>query len=511
MTADELRLSSQQLLAELYPTIDVNPGSAVHDLVLRPFAELTAAGYTQCETVEDNASISEVLAADSPDSDLVDSLLSNIGVAVPEASPATGEIQVIVTRAINTPFSSGNQLLIGTVAVYPRYTYIGVASLTGLTDTSTTRYVQYTALANGTYVFNIEAITEGNFVGTIAQGAVVTNSVNNSNIVAMTTATTFVGAPPETSLEVLRRAVVGVNSRVLTGRQNIASFLQNNAIDVNVTGANVFGMGDVELLRDQTNGIGQGGAVDAYVRVNAAPTIRRVLVTAADAGTGYRSFSLDDSVAPGAAGVLALQSYTGEIITDYSTTPSWISETDIPIGSLPVHYRYSVYQELDITFVYSGEQTLFYADVIFTESLTELQTLVSQPDTRSRAFDILVKSAIPVIVSAQVTIQYPTGVTAPDTDAVAEAVVDAINSLPVGSRRLNASVLVSAVTALNDEYTVLSPLQLSGLIILPDGRNAYDGSQNYLQAPDLDGISSRNCMFATYPSYITVIAQEVGV
>jgi len=325
----------------------------------------------------------------------------------------------------------------------------------------------------------------------------------------MTTSTTFVGAPAETSLEVLRRAVTGVNARVLTGRQNIASFLQNNEIDVNVTGVNVFGMGDEELLRDQVDGTGRGAAVDAYVRVNATPTIRRLLVTALDVGTGVRSFTLDSATVAGAAGITAMQSRTGELITDYTLTPGYEPAVDMPIASEAIHCRYSIWQTLAVSFVYTGEQTSFYVDVVYTESLDALQELVSDPDVRSKAFDIMVKTAIPIVITAQVTVQYPTGVTAPDADTLAASVSDAVNNLPVGARRLNASVLSKAVTDLNAEYTVLSPLQMAGMVFMPDGRIAYDGSNHYIEAPDAEGISSRNCMFVAYPSDITIVLQEV--
>ena len=149
---------------------------------------------------------------------------------------------------------------------------------------------------------------------------------------------------------------------------------------------------------------------------------------------------------------------------------------------------------------------LFFLLLIYQK---ELQALVLDPEVRSRAFDILVKTAIPVKITAQITVQYPGGVEAPDTDAMAAAIADAINNLAVGARRLNSTVIAQAIANVNAEYTVLAPIQMAAQVFMPDGRTAYNGSTHYIEAPEAEGITNRNTMFVAYPDDITVVAQEV--
>jgi hypothetical protein len=509
----QVQAELQDVLRTQVPTADVEVGSAVYELVVRPAAVLIADQNEAMDALRDNLSLVQELSKTEPDDATVDRLLSNYNIVRKEGTPALGTLNIYTRSPASLAISNTIVFTCAGVAMVPPKTFVGYTGTRPAEDTDTLVYTLMRQLASDLYVFTIQAQTTQVLTTTLSAGQPCTLSPLVSRVLRAETASSFVSAAlPETSVQLLQRAQTGINARVLTGRDNIMSFLQNRS-DVNVLDVAVFGMTDELLLRDKTFGPASGGMVDVYVRTAPVPNLVKVVLTGTKVGETW-TITLPDTYA-GAYGVLAVW-YGGNRL-DASLTPvlGFLALPGDPFMTEDIHARYSPYQTLSVTFPLPDLLTEvataeFEVEIFYATGLQTLQDLVTAELNRSYGFDMLIKAAVPAVIEVDLEVRYPQGLDVPDEATFQSAIADAINAKPLASEALQSSEIVYAVKTLLPQGEVQMPVQMFARVWLPDGTTAYTYSPHYIKVAPQDGLGEANCMYVCYPGSVRVKLTEVS-
>jgi hypothetical protein len=508
----------QNLLTEHYPAGDFSVGTVLYDLLVVPAALTYANQEVTLDLVRDNLSLSQVLSTTDPDPALVDNLLSNYGVVRDAGSAALGLLNIFTTSTQNIYIPSTSEFECNGIKIRPTKTFVGVPGSITEQDTPEVSYIQMRDFDDTSKVFSISAATVTLVSTVLSAGQSCTSTLNNPLITKTETGSTFTGGRiEETTLALLQRARTGVNSSVVTGRDNIRSLLTAQTA-VNVIDAAVFGMGDDLQLRDAGNntGISSGGRVDVYVKTSPVPIeVKRVLTGTRTTGNVFE-IDISDNLFSGAYGVSRV---------GYNDQPLDVSLTHIlgydvqgpwPLIESAVQARYSQYQTLTLQFETTevpaaNTEATFEVTVLYMPGIQEMQTFLNAPGVRSHSFDHVVKAVIPVIMELDVDIEYAGGIEAPSVGTIQQTISDIINLKPIGTEALFTSEIVYACRLAFSEGTVRMPINLRARVYMPDGTVTYTSSQNHIKAPTVTGISYRNAAFFCFPGSVNVALSEVPV
>jgi len=507
----------QALLSETYPAGDFAVGTVNYDLLVVPASLLYATHEFKIDTVRDNLSLSQVLSTYYPDPTLVDNLLSNFGVVRGPGVSSVGLINVFTSATQNLYIPSTAEIECNGIRLSPTKSFVGVPGTITEQDTSEVSYLQMRDYDALTKVFTISAATVEAATTVLSVGQICTSSLNNAQITKLETGSTFTGGKvEETTLELLDRARTGVNARVVTGRDNIRSFLQTQTA-VNVVDSAVFGMGDDLQLRDAVNsaGISAGGRVDVYIKTAPVPVEVKQLFTGTRVSGNIWDIEIPSDVFPGAYGCSRVGYADIPLDVGITYTLGYTAAGPWPLVSSALHARYSKYQTMHIGFettaVDSAVSTAsFEVTVFYMPGVETLQDFLNGAGVRSHAFDHVVKAVIPVIVDLDVDIEYSAGVTPPTAGSLRQSISDIINLKAVGVEALFASDIVYATRLAFVDSTVRMPVNLRARIYMPDGTVTYTSSQNHIKAPVAPGISFRNTAFFCFPHSVNVSLSEVS-
>ena len=509
-----VRAELQSLIKANVPNADVAVGSALYEFNVKAGAAVIGYQADAIDQLRANMSLVQELESSDPDAAAVDRLLSNYNIVRRTGTAALGTINIYTRSSASLSISSQITFTCSNVAMLATRTYVGYWGTRPAEDTPTLAYVPMRQLATDLYVFTIEAQTVQVITTTLSAGQACTLTPGVSRVLRAEIASTFVSASlPETTSQLLERAQTGVNARVLTGRDNIMSFLQNNS-DVNVLDVAVFGMGDELLLRDKAYGPANGGMVDVWVRTAPVPNVVKVPLTGTKVA-GVWTIAIPADVYAGAYGVLAVW-YGGNRL-DASLTPvlGFTSPVGAPRMTEAAHARYSPYQTLSVTFELFDLLTTvataeFEVEIFYATGLADLQTLVTAELNRSYGFDMLVKGAIPVVVEVDLEVRYAQGLDVPPLASFQGVISDVINTKPISAEALQASEIVYAVKDLFPLGEVQMPVNMFARIWLPDGATAYTWSQHYIKVSPVAGLGDANSMFVCFPGSVRVKLTEVS-
>jgi hypothetical protein len=512
---DRIATELQQLLTETYPTIDVSVGTVLFELLIRPAAYYFTKQDVELETVRNNYSIAQVLTSSDPDDTMVDNLLSNYNVTRRTGSSASGSISIYTNGNNNIYIPATATFTCSGLSITPLKSYVGVAGTTVYEDTDTVSYVPFVDLGDGRKVFSIQASTVEPLTSTLSAGLPCTSDVADSNISTIEIGSTFTGgSAEETNAQLLERARLGVNAKVLTGRDNIQQFLVSNE-DLIVQDARVFGMGDALQTRDAVNngGISSGGRVDAYIRTAVVPIAQDAPLTAYRQDDGSWELEVPASSFAGAYAVTQL-TYGNQLInTSIQSTVGYSATGGWPLVESASQARYSKYQTLTIAFEAdigdpAASEAVFNARVLYMPGVAETQDFLNSEGIRSMTFDHVVKAVIPVVIEADISIGHRSGAAVPDITEFQQAVADVVNGKSIGIEALYTSDIAAACQQLFLDGTVKMPINLRATLYLPSGDIAYTGSQNYIKPPTDVGISFENCQFFCFPSDVNIAITE---
>ena len=493
----------QQLAKELEPSLDTKRGP-VKDLVLQPYAVLSAADKTLVDRVRRSNSL---LAIESDpalaDEELVDALLSTFRTPRLPGSQASGTIAIVlsqqtpITIPAGATFAASGQLFATTVAYAVRLDEASV-----ILDTD--RLLQ--PVGDGTYYFVIDVLAaEAGLTGMLRRNTKLTPEFIIPRFVTAYAASDFTGGQDdETNAELPPRLQSGVPPTVISNRMTTLALLRAQPGFESLLGVSVLGMADIEMQRDQ-HGIlpmSGGGKTDVYVRTRALPQSLDLEVTATylgpAAGGTLWQFALTRDDAPGFYQVDSVRlpesaaTNTGYELTADVRTVDFADDDYTP--DIELYYegtfsRYSagVFRFLDTDTTTSGltaftSTKTYRVAVSVMPGIKELQDICNDLDLASPTTDILIKAAIPCFVSLYVPVVY-NGTATIDTAGITSAAADYVNKLGFAGR-LYAADFATVLSDFPPEGAHFSGMDLVGRVLRPNLSVTHMRSSHVLEIPN---------------------------
>lgn len=520
-TVDEFRDQFENELSTLFrdllPNIDSSVGTVLHELIIRPSAVAHAERAVFLQEFRDNASLLRALQQTNPDSDLLDSLLSNYNVTRSEGARAIGVLNIF-TKSTQRIFIPATAIFTcGGLQLQPSKTFVGVSGDILETDTTQISYVPTRQFDATTFVFSIEAITVENIDTVLSAGQICSMTPQNTFVTKVEVGSTFTGgALPETTLALLERASTGINARILAGRDHIEAFLEGNT-EITILDVAAFGMGDRLQLRDAANNgrVSSGGAVDIYVKTAPVPSVSTALLVGTRQEDGRFSVEIPAEEFPGAFGVLQVKSGDNIINTEIETVLGFIpDDTQKAIIEENIHARYSGFQTMSILFAADNiepavTESSFNVDIVFMPGLASVQDLVENISVRNFSFDAVVKGAVPMMIQTAIEYRFLQGLTPPNAADVQQQISDIINSKSIGTEALLVSEIIAAAKTAFPTAEVQMPINLLARTFVPEGGLAYASSTLFIKQEEASGIGPENSFFSCLPDDIEIVFTEI--
>lgn len=532
-----------QLVTESNPSVDVKRG-VIHDLVVHFSALLGAAKDKEIDRLRRSMSLKAILEDTAlADDDIVDAVLSNYLITRTESVVAAGEVTIVVTAQAALTLPANTIFTVGTAEFALPATSWGVAVRLSEAQLTSDNDRVLEAVYGGNWAFSVPvvAVTAG-LVADVKRGNVVGISPQPLNFSAAYAASDFTsGANSETNAQLLARLEEGIAAKAWSNRVSIAAMIQEQTDFSAVSDASIIGMNDAEMKRDQHSilPISVGGRSDIYVRSAQTPTTTTEQITATfvsetlDAVTGACvggswQIGVPRLTVPGFYEVSRV-ALTSAAVTDtgYEVT-SLVRDYDLgdddfaPDITSAQEAAFSKYQTAIIQFLDTDTDTTAAAagvtqveyDVTFSHMplIASLQDFCGGREVRNPAGDVLVKGAVPCLLSVNFTIKKPVNEGDPDLDAIRETLALEINSLGF-SGHLHASRISDLIFGHLTSASAVADIDMFGRIISPAGDNIFirDGDVLEIPARPDDLVTARTVVFILESANIGITIETMSV
>lgn len=502
-----------QLVKENNASVDTKRG-VIHDLVVHFSALLGAAKDKEIDRLRRSMSMKSILADPLlADTDIVDAVLSNYRVTRTESAASTGEVTIVVSTQSALTLPAGTLFTVGGT-VFSLATTSGISVRTSTAQVSSADDRVLELLQDGSYAFTVPVIAStAGAIAMIKRSATVSVSPQPLTFVNAYAANDFsTGTAAETNAQLMNRFQEGLAAKAWSNRVNISAMIKAEAAYSSVSAVSVIGMSDAEMKRDQHSilPISLGGRSDIYVRSAQTPSATNAQITATfvsktlDATTGACvggtwQFGVTAAEIPGFYEIARVALTTaGATDTGYEVTSivrGYDLGTDDPAPDITSakEAAFSKYQtatiqfldtDTDVTSAVAGTTQVTY-DVTFSHMplISSLQDFCGGRDVRNPAGDVLVKGAVPCILSLNFTIKKPVTESEPDLDAIRSALVLNINALGF-AKRLHASRVADVVSSFITDGSALSSIDMFGRIIAPSGIDIFARDADVLEIPN---------------------------
>jgi hypothetical protein len=527
-----------------YPTLDLSPGTALRDLVVRIYAHLETRIQEQIDLALVSSSLSEISKDPSAvDPVQLERVLSNYNVTRSEGSTASGLLRIFMSSSATASIPPSVVFTLGGVRYSPDGSYVLVAEslYTGLANQRIlepsgslfSAVIPVTALSPGS-AGNIRASTKATAVAPTIPGQVTVNA--DSDFTG--------GADADDNTVLLAKAKDGVVGKALSGREHIRAKLKTQFPGIKDVG--VVGFLDPEMSRDLVDGVHTGNRVDLHVKSASYPSrlserLPAVLVSY-DTATrlGTVEISMGSDRAAGLYLIEAVRSNPQVQLTSFaivSDARTMENNTMHEVGGNPPPF--TAYQRATFRFLVpyanikesgteAGNSAMstwtsdtsappvgvlnvagllqFYVDYLKMPNIREIQAYVDSAAERSLTADMLVRAPVPVLCSLQLRLIKPSGAQDPDLAALKSALVSKFNSAPVGGPVFGSALVHVAYQNIPDGYSVDLPIHMYGVVINPDLTKSVVYSSDALKAPDnpAKGVTANTCAFFLETSMVDI-------
>lgn len=479
--------------------LEIQDGSAVRELIIRPAAAIHAWQQTKFSDLVDSLDLGPVARGEvEGDDSMVDLLASTYRVTRRTGASSSGSIalylQIPVTTYINagfTFFAGPNVLTVGRI-------YVGV---TDPENYQTTEEVVYTGIqqVDGAYYMVIPVSDSSG--GSFSTGTPVTFTGSLKNVTRVTVLSPISGGGGrESNKSLASRVIQGLPPGVLSTATQIRGAFMDK-FGVHPSRVRVFGSGETAVRRakDMFTSLPSPGYTDVVVAPVGGPSIDVITATATwVSGNKYRlTFSGTEM-----AGVYSVDQITGATGT-IATGSIEVTWGNSATRHRLVSGRYTAYQTAVIEFESNaGTPTLSCSiQVKRARSIDLMQRYLDDEVRRAPGQDTLVRAAVPCMISLGLAVT-SSGAT---EGAIKAAVAEGVNALPCGSGSLSAQDIIAALPR---GVTLRFPLVIKGSFILPSGTQTRSSTQGVLVAPDWPnssgGITSEETAFFTSVDNISV-------
>lgn len=551
----------QQLLSEQYPDRDLVPGSVLNQVLIQPNSVLDVMNRTDISTLQVSSSLQA--ASDNPDiadPDIVDALMSNYMISRTPAANAQGQLIIVLSNSVSFVLSAATTFTANGRTFNPTSDY-SIYTNSSLATRTTDKVL--TLRGDGNYWFSITVVENVAGGPTVSQGVAFVALPEPPGYVESYAADNFQsGVVAESNADLLAKLDEGIAASAMADRVSIAALVKTQF--PSITDTSIIGYGDSEMTRDSYNifGMSHGGKYDIYARTAATPLTFKYTVVVMQQSPVTSEFLIQPTLLPGFYRVQKITRVNDNGAVGYAYSEMGARGVYIPTGeATPVINRsseaaFTKYQgvarvriddadtaktwttyinSLSDTFsalVYtspSGESEILtgteikasaalgyrFYDVYlqYLPYIEDVQDYLVDRNRQQPGADIpLMKAPVPCFVAVDIIVGYSGNSGAPDTNAIKNAIVSAINTLPYSAPTLQASLVAEAVAAvLGTTGYVILPLTLRGALTLPDSTIVMLSSQTSLDIPnyyDL-GVSRRTVSYLTTADDITLTLQAV--
>ena len=509
-----------QFIQEKYPDIDVSKG-VLHDLVQYLNAIFSAKEQKELENWKNARSLLAI--TENPDianADSVDNILSNYNVTRKKGTKANGTIMLEFTEDMSTIVPMGTEFKYNDITFVTEVSYLIYNSDNPNSNVADRVLVQ---LSDGNYGCVIDVIAEDIGVdGCIKKNTVLEVSNIPNLFVAYAYDDFYGGTDDEDNTSLINRLKEGIATPCWGNRLNIKSTIVNNRDLDGIVDVSVIGFDDPEMQRDQISlfPISTGGKIDIYAKT-APYTITRTTTTTAvitdvDVDYAYWSATVSADVLPGMWRVTEVKPQNASKYSDnLELLEQHVESTNQDLTILDSCF--TVYQNIVIKFRTKieegqtpGQYDKFDISCIGLPRITAVQELCNDRNIVPVAADVLVKAAVPCIVSAEIKIRQSkhNPLTELDITNIKSTVASKINNTCFPGL-LTTAEIAAAIKHLLDTGQVIAYIQLVGTILGPNNVLYREATHKQLVIPDmpLNYISRNTTTFFSDVSYIDVTTE----
>ena len=551
-----------------YPTLDLSPGTALRDIVIKLYAHLEVRIQEQIDLALISSSMLEI--SKNPglvDDTQVDRVLSNFNVTRSSGSTASGLVRLYFSSGGSKVLSQYTNFTIGGLVFTPTASYV-LVSAANFTGASTQRILELTGSLYSV-VIPVTCTTSGSTGNVRASTSITQLSPAIATFVSGKADSDFTGGSDEDdNVSLLTKVKTGVVGKVFGGREHIKAKLKTQFNEV--VDAGVVGFLDPEMSRDLVNGVHLGNRVDLYVKTANYPSritvkmpcqmisydknTKQAVLEVVFSDSQSSGMYVVDRITPsptqfgsleiiednrtlvgnslhfiGSEDSRAFSSYQKtriRFLISYDT----LKETATPLALNVINFGNTTgeagsnpwYDYLDVDAIVNNVILLsnvflnlnpsvvdfffVYAEYLQMPNLQEVQGYVDSAEERSLSADMLVKAPIPIMCSMQFRLLKSSSAEAPDLNKLKSSLVSKFNSFEMGSN-IPASALIHTIYQnIPSGYTVDLPVHMYGVIINPDLSKDVIYSSDTLRAPKnySKGISPNTCAFFLESSLIDV-------
>jgi hypothetical protein len=495
---DAVRSLQTEIIAERHPEISTRSG-AISDLVLTLHGVLGAAGMIERTRLLESNSL--LLAIQNPaaiDSGTLDALFSNYFVTRQSGGFGVGQVTLVLSQASPLVIPSGFVFTAGT------RDFTAVASFAARTSaaavlSSTDRVLTLQSDGTFTLVIDVQAAMIG-AAGGLRQGATLTLSKSLPFVTQAYATNDFTGAAdPESNTDLVNRLELGLAAKTWSNATNTAATIRQQP-GFSAASVSVIGAGDPEMIRDKHSlfPLAYGNRVDAYVKTAGLPSVATVPLAAVYIGPGVSgpiwqiSMGRTDIVGFYAISqLLRVGRIASAVVAPLTVSRTYTAAAGDPDIAVAVEAAFSSFQSAVVTFIDAAEpgdvlvpnvtSVAYQVTGIFIGGLDTLQASLTAPAVKPLAGDMVVRAAVPCLVSVNIDFDVITA-DLPKT-AIAAAVAGYVNKLGYGVGIYN-SHIVGIVAGFLPSSINLQRVQLSGIILGPDGSRKLYRSLEFLGSPN---------------------------
>jgi hypothetical protein len=535
-------------IQEAFPSLDLSPGTALRDLVVRMYAHLETRVQEQLDLALVSSSLLEISKNPNATDDVqLERLLSNYNVTRSQGSTAAGKLRLFLSAADSTIINANTEIYINDVLFNPTESFLLLpASL--YTGAPGQRLITPSG-ATFTSVIDLVAANSGSN-GNVRTGALMASITPTPNVlISGKVDSDFTGGADADDNEVLLAKMrTGVVGKVFGGREHIKAKLKSQFSGIVDVGC--VGFMDSEMRRDLVNGVHMGGAVDLFVKSASYPSrIQEQLVpqfVSFDSINKQGTFEITLNVNQ-ASGMYSVESIKAilnqagsyEIVSDNRV----FTALDRHQVSAEAVAPFSAFQMATIRFVVPFEGMLlawnssqpapsfdsfsanvntyiqnqateqyfkYFVEYLKMPNLEEIQAYIDLASEKSLSADMLVHAPIPVMCSVQLRLLKKTGAADIDMNKLKSAIVSKFNSYGFGEAIQGSALIHTAYENLPDGYAIDLPIHMYGVIINPDLSKDVIFSSDALKPPVnySKGVSPRNTAFFLESNMVDVSIRD---
>lgn len=498
-------LTLSQLMQERHPDVELTRG-VFHDLVLYFNSVLNTAVRENVERVLQSRSLQQITQNPAlAEDELVDHVLSNFNVTRNPGAKAVGSATFVFLLNTRTVLPIDVEYTTDEARFFPAETFIILP--TGSVPTQTNERVMID-VGDGTYAVTVPFVARSPGVaGNIRRGAKFYANSIPGNVAEVFAASDFVaGKNPATNEEYLQELDLGLTAGTIGGRKSYEKFIRSQPAFKNILHCSILGCGDAEQQRDQHSlfPISGGGKVDIYVQT--APyaqevdhTLQATYVGIGVNGTIWQA-AISRDLHPGFYEVARVAKPLDKTTNGYAVVSDHrgvdlAQTTYVPDIIYTTEGAYSRYQTAIIRF---EDSDTLSSGLIVNQSkawytvttrgmplIGDIHDTLTSRDNRSRATDVLVKSAVPCFtkIAFEIRTENNDVIDADTISAMKTAVVNAVAAVGFGGQ-LHSSVITTAAHKFLTGRQALGGVDMFGRIRRPDGSTMYLRDNTLLVVPD---------------------------